>query len=750
MLVTVQEFRERVEKGMEALVIDLQAGTGRYGSEEAESWRQSLPKLAMLLSAPSLQCLHLYVERQGSIALEYQLPSSGGFADAVLLGAANNGQPSAVIVELKDWVTRADRPGLAEGLIERRGSQELHPSDQVRGYVEYCRHFSSAVQDFKASVHGCVLLTRDFVVAPLVEAPNDQLTANYPVFTLSREDVSGRIPAFLCGHLSAANEDFAKAFATAKYRQERGFVQQIARQIRDTSARPFELIDNQRRAFALCKAIAAEVIQDWQNGKSQRRVIAVIGPPGSGKSAVAARLWAELSLNEAVPDGDIVFVTTSMSQNTNWADLFEQVGREGARGVVRKATTYHPVSTARVGSLRKQLGRDFIRDVSHWRTNLNSLKDIGESFRNGAEDQAQLISIVDEAHALINTEKAGGVGQFGFQPTLGPQAYHIIRASTLTVLFLDPAQGFRHRENTGLDDIEVWSKDLDAGDCTIIDLSGVQFRCAGSVEYVAWLDGFLGGGSTERNQVLAGAWYMPDSPMHQEVSNVARNLKTAEDKGQYAAEAKVVALKPRTRRESFSFRVFDNPFALESALREKIALGNSARLLSTYSREWRTEGMTNPHRLPPSQQDFCEECSVDGEIKEWSRIWNFVPNGDDYTLFVQGKPHSGIGADPLCEVGCPYAIRGFDFDFVGVLWLEDFVWHNGQWKLDLSFVKESGLSGLVRSARNEVPPGPKSELLLQKVAQAYRILLTRALKGAYVWVKDDETRQHILSSLRAH
>lgn len=27
--------------------------------------------------------------------------------------------------------------------------------------------------------------------------------------------------------------------------------------------------------------------------------------------------------------------------------------------------------------------------------------------------------------------------------------------------------------------------------------------------------------------------------------------------------------------------------------------------------------------------------------------------------------------DPLSEVGCPYVVRGFDFDYVGLLWLED-------------------------------------------------------------------------------
>ena len=37
-----------------------------------------------------------------------------------------------------------------------------------------------------------------------------------------------------------------------------------------------------------------------------------------------------------------------------------------------------------------------------------------------------------------------------------------------------------------------------------------------------------------------------------------------------------------------------------------------------------------------------------------------------------------VGVDPLCEVGCPYVVRGFDYDYVGVLWLSDLVWR-GRW-----------------------------------------------------------------------
>lgn len=752
MLITIAELRERIDSGMDALVGELRSITGRTGDEEAMAWRESLPKLSLLLAAPSMQAMHLYCGGQGDLSLEYQLPASGSWADVVLLGA-HQGVPSAVIVELKHWVTRADRPGRAEGLIERQGAQELHPSEQVRGYVEYCRHFHSAVQDAQANVHGCVLFTRDFVVKPYLEKPNAELASNFPMFTLSQEDLAARAPEFFASRLTEPNRDFAGAFEAGHYHQQRGFVRQIASQVLSARARPFELVDNQRRAFALCKAITEEVVADWRKGGISRRVVVIKGPPGSGKSAVAARIWAEVSLMPDVPEGDIVFATTSLSQNTNWAHLFTDVGPDGARGVIRKASSYHPISTHRVGQLRKSHGRSFLSEVHCWRENLCQLRSMGERFRDGAQDQQQLISIVDEAHSLINTERDGGVGQFGFAPTLGPQAYHIIRASTLSIFFLDPEQGFRHRENTTLDDLRGWAREHEAGEVIEVSLEGVQFRCAGSNEYVDWIEGLLDGNSVERNRVMAAAWYVspaitqPDAAVQVAGSAVPARL-AAQPIAPFKTKSNVVALRSTTRRQPFDFRVFDDPVSMEQALRHEMNRGATARLLSTYSRPWRTRGQPNPHELPASLQDFHERVEQGGRESEWCRVWNVVPKGtDDYSHFVQGSPGSRIAQDSLCEVGCPYAVRGFDYDYVGVLWLEDFLWRNNHWILGLDHIHETGIEQLVNKARQERSTGMAANAVQKKVAQAYRIILTRALRGLFVWVKDGETRDHINKSL---
>lgn len=724
MLSTIDQFRTRVARDRPALISELQSLTGRFGSEEAEAWNRSLPKISRIFQADSFKPLHLYFGSKGQLALEYQLPASSSWCDVVLLGA-HQLKPAAVIVELKDWQTSGDQPGSYEGLVWRKGAQELHPSDQVRGYTEYCRRFHSAVQDHSADVHGCVLFTRDPWTDAYTAEPNDRLAVDYPLFTTADEDVDEAFPRYFQQRLSQPHEPFARAFELGKYRQQRGFVAQIGAQILDPSSSTFELLDGQRKAFAQCAGIIGESFHRGRRKTPQKRVVIVTGPPGSGKSVIAARLWATLVTDPKLPEGDVVLTTTSASQNSNWSHLIQEAARDrGARGVVRKATGYTPIDTQTLGRLRKRRSSSWLGDSSKWRQNLQTLRHLGIAFRGGSDDNANLVSIVDEAHALINPEHKEGRGQFGFVVSVGPQAYHVIRSSMLSVFLLDPLQGFRQRENTSLDDLRRWSRELGAGEPIEVNLEGMQFRCAGSAEYVRWVESLLLGAPADENARLAKSWHL------------ARG--SSKPKG-------------KTNLPSMELVLFDEPESWEEALKAQIAAGHSARLVSSYSRPWKTKKAAAPHELERSEKDFNERYQVQGKSRNWSRVWNFAPR-DNYSWFVAGHPASRIAKDPLCEVGCPYVVRGFDFDYVGLMWLDDLVWRRDRWVVNPAKVHESGFANLTKAAQREATgkkPREKMTELLERVGQAYRILFTRALKGVYVWVPDRETREHLARSLHS-
>jgi DUF2075 family protein len=193
------------------------------------------------------------------------------------------------------------------------------------------------------------------------------------------------------------------------------------------------------------------------------------------------------------------------------------------------------------------------------------------------------------------------------------------------------------------------------------------------------------------------------------------------------------------------------PHQLDEHLSQQIRKGATGRLLSSYSRDWLTKGVDKPHRLPDQNKDFHETYTVGDQQFSYAKPWNYAP-GEDYTLFIQAPVGSAMHDDPLCEVGCPYVVRGFDYDYIGLLWLEDLVWREDCWVVQSAYVKETAFSSTLAAARKaytsrtkagDAALSDKEVVLREKVIKGYRILLTRALKGVYLWVKDEETRAYL-------
>jgi uncharacterized protein len=731
MLIEVQAFCDRVERDLNGLIDELQDITGRYGDEERRAWRASLERVSVLLAKPQLsdfrQC-HLHLGQRGGLSLEYRLPASSSWCDVVLLGRGERG-PAAVLIELKHWDTAGDRPGPSERLIQHAGEPTLHPSDQVRSYTEYCRRFHSAVFDNSADLAGCVYFTRAVSTHAYRAPPHDQLVATFPIFTDAAVDTDERFPAFLSNGLRSPDQDFANRFERGVYRQDRDFCQQMAQQIADPATSPFELLDEQRRGFELCWVTVRSALEG-NNPVDDKTVMIIEGPPGSGKSVIAARLWAAL-INARVGDRGVVLTTTSSSQRSNWEHLFQKAARNVAgSGVVIPANRYAPESTVWVGKYNKRHGS---LEVEQWRENTSRCRELEGRLR--CPDDSFDVSIVDEAHALINPEQAHArVGPTGWPSAFGPQAFHIIRSSRVSIFLMDSEQSFRDRETTTREDISRWAVELGAKRPPPISLAGQQFRSAGSAEYMDWLENCLGIGSVRST----GSWRWRAA---------ARGLHDAsaiaEAPASYTANPASAAIG-----RGMTFEVVNDPVALEEALRVCMREGHTARLVAPYGRPWKTKKKHDPHALPPGERDFDIRFERGNVTHRWSKIWNYAP-GEDYTLFVQAPPGTRMHDDPLCEVGCPYVVRGFDYGYLGVLWLKDLVYRGGRWTFDLSHIHESGLVQSKAAAKREHRDGPASRELLRRLQQVYRILLSRALRGIYVWFEDEETRKHVSSLLPA-
>jgi hypothetical protein len=710
MLLDVATFRKRADYELDSLVEDLRNHTGRATTEESRAWRNSLPALARVLESNALDGFHLHFGAKGGMEVEYRLPASPCWADAILLGAGPSG-PTAVVVELKDWNIGGDTAAESESIVARPFGRCLHPSAQVEGYVDYCTRFHSAVQDHGAAVHGCVYFT--FASAPgiYVDARYRTLTDRFPVFARNAEDVEASFPRFLAQRLTKPDRRFAEEFDAGEYRQDRGFVRQISAAIKDRSKSPFVLLDEQRLGFELCMEVVKRHLRPAQaraRPHTDKSVIVIHGPPGSGKSVIAAHLWASIGADDRI-DGNVVLTTTSGSQRSNWQALFQATGLgSAARHVVLPANQYNPGLNQKWIAYERAARREVT--VESWRANVARFNKSAQRTRSA--DDSIAVSIVDEAHSLIDPTFPGrnGMSASGWILHAGPQAWHVIRTSRVSIFLLDPEQSYRDNETTTTAKIREFAEEFGA-DFMSVSLSDCQFRCGGSTEYLHWLD-----------TVALAPTASTTATSH------SHSIRWRDHVG-----------------GPLTFEVANTPIELEAALRERTAEGRSCRLLASYARAWRTKDANDPHAVPDSARDFAIPTSHNGQPFTWSRVWNYAPN-QDYSLFIQAPEGSAMQRDPLCEVGCPYVVRGFDFDYIGLLWFSDLVWRGNRWQANLDQIHESAWRLTLSRARKGDPSSCNE--IIHRLLRGYRILLTRAIRGTFVWFEDEETRQRMEQLLR--
>ncbi len=175
----------------------------------------------------------------------------------------------------------------------------------------------------------------------------------------------------------------------------------------------------------------------------------------------------------------------------------------------------------------------------------------------------------------------------------------------------------------------------------------------------------------------------------------------------------------------FEFAILDSPLALDELIRAKIAQGYTARL---------TAGFCWPWSSPKDDGTLVD----DVVIGDFRRPWNAKP---DTGKLARGIPRASYWAsDPggANQVGCIYTAQGFEFDYVGVIFGRD-ISHDaktGTWQSD---PKSSFDSAAKRGAKDRFTVFVKN---------AYRVLVTRGMKGCFVYFQDDATRDYVASLVK--
>ena len=94
--------------------------------------------------------------------------------------------------------------------------------------------------------------------------------------------------------------------------------------------------------------------------------------------------------------------------------------------------------------------------------------------------------------------------------------------------------------------------------------------------------------------------------------------------------------------------------------------------------------------------------------------------------------------DSIDHVGCIYTAQGLGFDYVGLIWWDDLRWDPSNKKWIVDFNKVTKYDTLLAHTI-EKRTGNEFDYIMLNI---YRVLLTRAKKGIFIWFKDQATKEH--------
>lgn len=175
----------------------------------------------------------------------------------------------------------------------------------------------------------------------------------------------------------------------------------------------------------------------------------------------------------------------------------------------------------------------------------------------------------------------------------------------------------------------------------------------------------------------------------------------------------------------YDFRVFDDPNALFAAIAEKNAINNKSRVVAGYCWEWPKAGKADPNHH-------------DIVIPQWNfaRSWN-----------LGSTPTWAIDDGSLEQVGCVHTAQGLEFDYVGVIVGDDMCMREGVVVTDYSKRAKSDQS--LRGIKSKAKKNPQSAQRIadEVIRNTYRVLMTRGLKGCYVFCSDSALADYLRSRI---
>lgn len=393
------------------------------GESELASWRNSLPYMDKVLNDTE-------IPDNTGVAIEFNIPQTSKRIDFIITGSREDGQRTAVIVELKQWqhAEATNKDAVVSTFVGGRQQEVAHPSYQAWSYAMLIEDFNETVRLDPIHLRPCAYLHNCESIAVFESPFYATYTDAAPAFL---KDDALKLREFIKAHVKYGDQgETMYRIRDGRIRPSKNLADHLASMIHGN--RVFYLIDEQKLVYETALSLATA------STPTNKNVLIVNGGPGTGKTVVAINLLVELT------------------------------NRDLATQYVTKNSAPRAVYEAKLtGSLKKsRISNLFVSSGAFTETPANTFGGL----------------IVDEAHRL--NEKSGLFSNKGEN-----QIKELINASSFTVFFLDEDQRIHWKDIGERSQIYEWAKVLGA-QVTEMDLVS-QFRCNGSDGYLAWVDHVL-------------------------------------------------------------------------------------------------------------------------------------------------------------------------------------------------------------------------------------------------------------------
>jgi DUF2075 family protein len=186
-------------------------------------------------------------------------------------------------------------------------------------------------------------------------------------------------------------------------------------------------------------------------------------------------------------------------------------------------------------------------------------------------------------------------------------------------------------------------------------------------------------------------------------------------------------IRPAADREpadcDYDFRVYDDPNDLMAAVVARNGERSKARVVAGYCWEWptKTRGNRTAGHVSIPDHDF-------------AKSWNL----DSTTTWA-------IDDDSVDQVGCVHTSQGLEFAYVGVIIGDDMRFEHGHVVTDRSkrAKTDASLKGIGTIAKTD--PQRADQVADEIIRNTYRVLMTRGMKGCFVYCTDAALAAHLKS-----